>query len=250
MNDLKKNRTMRAPLSFSSLFAAMVLTGCGGGMEGTGAGPSYQLSYLPERISPDLPKTLLRGAELPPPQQENPDLVGGNMNFSSRMDDVDSVPSPAWREIITGLENSQSTRLSVEVNSTIIDSAFDDIRELCVDKLIDCTIPSDQISVKVTQEMINRFIELTTNWLEGLPSEILAILETDLRIELELESVDVITVLTAQLTLLLDSEVVFGETRYSQLDGAPYDHSVQTLLSNERTMGEEFVLTLWQDQEF
>ncbi|MFK7997285.1 MAG: hypothetical protein AB8B87_24365, partial [Granulosicoccus sp.] len=37
---------------------------------------------------------------------------------------------------------------------------------------------------------------------------------------------------------------------YSQLDGAPYDHSVQTLLSNERTMGEEFVLTLWQDQEF
>ncbi|MFK7996570.1 MAG: hypothetical protein AB8B87_20700, partial [Granulosicoccus sp.] len=247
MNDLKKNRTMRA---FLSVLVTLGLAGCGGGTEGTGAGPSYQLSYLPERISPDLPKTLLRGAELPPPQQENPDRVGGNKNFSSRMDDVDSVPSDVWYSMRLGLAETQSTRLGAEVNSMIIDSAFDDIRELCVDKLIDCTIPSDQLNVKVTQEMINRFIELGTNWLGSLPPEFLANLETNLRIELELESVDAITVLTAQLTSLLNSEVVFGETRYSQLDGAPYDHSVQTLLSNERTMGEEFVLTLWQDQEF
>ncbi|MFK7859166.1 MAG: hypothetical protein AB8B64_10105 [Granulosicoccus sp.] len=104
--------------------------------------------------------------------------------------------------------------------------------------------------MKLTQDVINRFVDLAIVWIESLPPEHLARLESDLENVLALENVDAVQVATAQITLLLDSEVVLSETRYSQLDGAPYDHSVQTILTNESTPSGEFFVLSWQGQEF
>ncbi|MFK8082051.1 MAG: hypothetical protein AB8B97_17325 [Granulosicoccus sp.] len=93
MYDQNINRTMWASLWVLSVFAAMILAGCEGGIKGTGSGPkdeiydAYQLRNLPERISPDIPKTLIQGVEPAPSQPENQDTIEEEMRFSSRMDD-------------------------------------------------------------------------------------------------------------------------------------------------------------------
>lgn len=243
MNYLKKIRTMRSLISLLSGFVAMCIAGCEGGMIGTGTGPStetYTLTNLPERVSPDIPKTLLRGEELSPSESGSLDVLQVENYISPRMDEFNSGKAEGWRQINGELVFASLMRVSVEINSTIIDMAFDDILNTCADQLLGCTIPADQIKVKLTQDVINRFIAIVTDLVESLPPYYWT----------EDQNVDGVSLVKEQFTSLLNSNVVLGETHYSQLDGAPYSHSVQTFLKRQAASDERFTVLLWHDEEF
>ncbi|MFK7861445.1 MAG: hypothetical protein AB8B64_21695 [Granulosicoccus sp.] len=157
--------------------------------------------------------------------------------MSSRMDDIDAAISNGWRGLNAELVEASVLRVKAGINSTIIDIAFDDIQTWCENQAIDCIIPSDQIKVKLTQDVINRFIELVTDLLENLPPDYLP---DDLL-------QDMVAVTNEQFTLLLNTEVVLGETHYSQLDGAPYDYSVQADLYREPASDELFATLIWPE---
>lgn len=243
MNYKKKIKEKRWFLSFVSVFVAMTMAGCGGGMIGTGTGPesvtdTYQLQNLPERISPAIPKTHLRGEELLPSQPENADAMEEKLNIASRMEGMNSEKSAGWVAINEQLLLANLLRVNAESNATIIDIAFDEIRDRCVNQPIDCTIAGDQIKVKLTQSVINRLIEIVTDWAESLPPDSLV------------QDERLVALIREQYSSLQDSEVVLGETVYSQLDGAPYDHSLQTSLKRRATLDEEFAVLLWKDEDF
>ncbi|MFK7995827.1 MAG: hypothetical protein AB8B87_16950 [Granulosicoccus sp.] len=250
VNCREKYRTIRGALPFLSVLAAISLSGClqgsevvetEGGVIGSGGGPTagiYELKNLPSRISPDIPKTLLKGEELAPSQPENRDVV--KEKISTRMVDGNFGKAEGWRRMNAQLEESSLMRVNAEINSTIIDIAFDDIQAMCEDQPMNCTIPADQVKVKLTQNVINRLIEVSKDWVESLPSETLN----------DFERMDAAALITEQFTSLLDSEVVLGETDYSQLDGAPYHHSVRTFLKRSAVSDPDFTSLLWKDEEF
>jgi len=69
MNHLKINRAVGISLPLVLGMLMLSLPGCDGGMVGTGSGPTstaYELEHLPKRISPEIPKTLLKGDEVTP----------------------------------------------------------------------------------------------------------------------------------------------------------------------------------------
>ncbi|MFK7860221.1 MAG: hypothetical protein AB8B64_15475 [Granulosicoccus sp.] len=244
MNYSKKIRTTRASLTFISVFVAMSLAGCEGGMIGTGPASgkyeAYQLENLPDRISPDIPKTIFRGEDLTPSQPKNLDVIEEKTKISSRMNEIPLGKSEGWFEMNDDLFFASLVRVNAESNATIIDIALNEIRERCADQLIDCTIPGNQIKVKLTQDVVNRLIELFADWAESIPPHILG----------EDEGVDAAALIKEQFTLIVDSEVVLGETHYSQLDGAPYDHSVRTFLKRGATLNALFDFLLWEGEQF
>jgi len=48
---------------------------------------------------------------------------------------------------------------------------------------------------------------------------------------------------------LLNTEIVLGETHYTQLDGAPYDHAVRTFI-NRGPEATEFGIPIWRNETF
>jgi len=158
MKYIKPSRRQSILTPGLSALLALSMIGCDGGMIGTGAGPTttdpiYELEYLPNRISPDIPETL-QNSEEPPPSVNSKDS-----DFSLRNQDDERQKSGGWRELATELTQVAVARFEIELNTAIIDLAFDRILDECGEQLIDCIIPADQIRVTVTQDVVNRWLD-------------------------------------------------------------------------------------------
>lgn len=136
-------------------------------------------------------------------------------------------------------------RFEIQLNTAIIDLAFDDIVNACGDQLIDCTIPADQIQVTVTEGLVNR-------WLNQYLAKARSI-TTVFGAEVVAES---IRSTNAEIKSMLNNDVILGETHYSQLDGSPYQHVVRTSLRNDEDKvvedyplfsGEEIFTARWHE---
>lgn len=249
---------------FASGFPALLafsLIGCDGGMIGTGSGPKgpiyepngpiYELENLPKRISPDLPKTLLNGEELTPPASPEHNRI--EPRISPRNSDSDSGKSYGWIELTRELNRVAETRLLIEINATIVDLAFDEILNECAEQLLDCTIPADRIRVTMTQDVVNRLLKLVVEWAESrlsysadsnISDDGVIFGPVNVTLHDNSESVEVEK---ANFASLLNKEVVLGETHYSQLDGAPYNHAIRTIIKHQ---GGEYNLVEWTDVDF
>ncbi|MFK7996473.1 MAG: hypothetical protein AB8B87_20210 [Granulosicoccus sp.] len=247
MNYLESVRALRAVLLCLSVALLITLSACEGGMIGTSAGPApkpdpYYLRYLPERISPDLPNDVIRG-ERPTPEQSdimenesNPMPRVKESNLMPRMNDTSEPRARGWEELNQYIGVMVRGRIIHEGNATIVDLAYDDIRTACDDQLADCTIPEDQIRVSLTQDVIDRLINLYTAWVS------ISIYETDEAREFALSGIKRV------FTSLLDTDVVLGETRYSQGGDMPYDHSVQTTLKRQAFQGDLLGWVDWDNE--
>lgn len=224
------------------LIALPLLGGCDGGLIGTGTGP-YKLENLPDRISPDIPKTILKGNELTPLEpkiQEQTESTEQIERISPQSKNVDTDRSVAWTELQEELNSIAFMRLQAQSNATIIDLAFNDIVNKCSEQLLDCIIPENLVSVTMTEAVVLRLTNLYTNWASSVshPEDYVE------------EGEKLVNMLEKSLTSLLGKKIMFGETRYSQLDGAPYSHSVKTSLKRENTQDNLFATLLWMDQDF
>lgn len=245
---------------------AVSLIGCSdsdsdGGLIGTGSGPTYELVHLPNRISPDLPKTLLKGKETSPS-----DFSDGNTKESLgslRNQIIHSGKSQGWLELNNRLGVIELTRLGIQSNATIVDLAFDDILNECAEQLLDCTIPADRIRITLTQDVVNRLIELHTDWIEStsLSSYSASVsassgVDGNVIVTTTVEEDDEVPFDTSKEKIrnffvsLLNTEVLLGETHYSQLDGAPYDHAIRTTIKRGINQSDDFSFPFWTDEEF
>ncbi|MFK8082585.1 MAG: hypothetical protein AB8B97_20090 [Granulosicoccus sp.] len=236
----------RVVLLFLSMTAVLHLTGCEGGIIGTGTSPTrevYQLESLPDRIGPDIPKTIFKGEERTPLvsiDSENSIVHANGLNLSSRSDDSLSEKSEGWIQTSYELFLANYVRLLAASNATIIDLAFEDILESCAMQLLDCTVPDDRIRVTITQEVVNRLIDLHTEWAQSVPPHILT---TE-------EGVDLMASINTGFSSLLNTEVVFGETQYAQLGGSPYNHSLKTFLKRGGQLVDDVAFLRWVDEAF
>jgi len=235
------------------------LIGCSeGGMIGTGSGPTdsnlnpvpipnsdpdldavYELENLPNRISPDIPETL-QNDEVPTPSDNKK-----RTNFSPRKEDTEPQQAGLLYELNTELTGVAGMRFSIELNTAIIDLAFDDIVNECEAQLLDCTIPANRIRVTVTQDVVNRWLNQFIRFARSLTTTI------------SYEVVgEYIRSTNAEIKSMLNKEVVLGETHYSQLDGAPYEHAIRTSLKNDEDKidndyslfpGEEIFSARWHE---
>jgi len=220
-----------------ALIALLLLAGCEGGLVGTGTGPTaetseasepYELKNLPDRISPDIPRTILTGEDKNTTPKENANRTVARRNLARVMSIESPTKALGWQEMNSELIFVNYIRTLAKSNATFVDLAFDDIREQCAQQLVDCSLPSGTIRVTVTQDVVNRLIDLQTEWAESLS----ALFAEDADIVLWDEN-DFANSIKDQFTALLGTEVVFGETSYSQLGGAPYDHIVSTFLQRK-----------------
>jgi len=134
MHYTKPHKFIRGPLVGLCSLLSLSLIGCDGGLIGTGSGPDesvYELENLPERISPDVPKTLFRGEELPPP--DNLNEKNKEVSALRRSEDEGSDKSEGWQAFTGDISTWSSLRLGIEINATIVDLAFDDIVNECAD---------------------------------------------------------------------------------------------------------------------
>lgn len=135
-------------------------------------------------------------------------------------------------------------RANAEINALIIDVAFEDILTQCENRPVECIIPSDQIKVKLTQDVINRLIEIVFDWAQSYPPDIF-------RLQGEETTTDSVIVIRGQFASLLDSDVVLGETHYSRLDGSPYDHSVRLFSMRRQAVSDQiFRASFWVSEDF
>jgi len=195
------------------------LTACDGGLTDTEqADSTYTLKNLPSRISPDIPADLARGHELT--STDNHKEFG-----SSTRDHIDEGDRTfGWYELNMHLSTVALERFRMQAYSTLVDLAFDDILKECTEQLIDCTISAGRINVTVTQDVVNRLQLLHTEWKQGLSYD-------DQESFFSEEDGFPNGLIATGFESLLNTELKFGETRYSQLDGAPYDHLVKTSIS-------------------
>lgn len=246
MNKFKIYKSSSALVYGGSVVLALSLIGCSdGGMIGTGSGPthstydSYQLKNLPNRISPDIPKTLQNEEALPPSDSEK------GWNVALRNVEIEPEKSGGWRELSSELTQVAVMRFQVELNTAIIDLAFDEIVNQCGQQLIDCIIPADQIRITVDQSLVNRWLNQHAAKAQSL--------STTFGAEVVAES---IRSARAEINAMLNNDVVLGEIHYSRLDGAPYDHVVRTRFRTEKEttpdgyplfMVEEIFTARWHD---
>jgi len=239
MNNVKSYRSKSKAVTVFYALAVLNMIGCNGGMIGTGSGPTnsiYEFEHLPDRISPDMPETLQNDDALPPsednkgfdfsPRIQSDEAIplsqqNNGFDISSRNQNDEPEQSGGWRALARELTQVAVTRFEIELSSAIIDLAFDTIVKECAEKLIDCTIPADQIRVTVTQELVN-------HWLNDHVA-VAQSLSTVYGVDIVAESIEQTNV---EINSMLNNEVVLGETHYSQMDSAPYDHVVRTSLSN------------------
>jgi len=218
MNYLKSYRSKRSVVPSFSALLVLGIIGCDGGMIGTGSGPAnsvYELEHLPNRISPDIPDTLKNDDALPPSEETK------ESDISPRMTEDEPQESGGWYKLASELTQVAVTRFEIELNTAIIDLAFDEIVQECEEKLVDCTIPAGQIRVTVTQELVNRWLDDYVAKAQSITISFGAdVVAASIKGTIE------------EINSMLDNEVVLGETHYSQLDGAPYDHVVRTSVSN------------------
>lgn len=252
----------KSPRAFApglSTLLVLGIIGCDGGMIGTGSGPVnsiYELENLPKRISPDIPKTLLKGEELAPSDNTNNDTK--ERDVSQRDQIINSDKSQGWAALNDKLSLVAFLRLNVESNATIIDLAFDDILIECAEQLLDCTIPADRIRVTITQDVVNRLVQLHTDWAQSTPSfsvsgqssGTVGDVSTTISVSVEEQDVGLSEMIETQFNSLVNTEVVLGETHYSQLDGAPYDHAIRTFIKRGADQSDEFSFLRWADEDF
>lgn len=232
MNYLKSRKTARVYAPSLSALLLLGGIGCDGGLIGTGSGPVYELEHLPERISPDIPETLK--SDINPGQSTSSTDSENRSSDLLRTMDVTDLFSIGWLDLNIRFLTVDYYRLFIETNSIIVDLAFDDILNECAEQLLDCTIPADQIRVTITPEVVNRLIELNSDWRDRIHSTFdIDFTETDTE---NLENSN--AMLNAYLQSLLNKEVVLGETHYSQLDGAPYNHAITTELKRGPGIGD------------
>ncbi len=226
-NNMQVLRNYRSTLNrkhYSILAMLLLLAGCEGGIVGTGSGPKdttiYELKELPERISPDIPKHLETYPEdstddsrkLPTINDGISSLTGFRQNNLTP-----TVRAESWEELNLELSLLAILRLDAQHSITLTDLAIDDIASRC-EQTSECVIPAGVIRVRYTQPVVNRLIKLYTDTL-GFP-------QTDQESQNEYLR-DVID----QLSQLLDSDVVFGETFYLKLGGTPYNYRLKTSLT-------------------
>jgi len=257
MRKFKTHRFVPASAPILSVLLALGLIGCDGGLNGEDSsqasstselnsadsgqggadsgqgGSGYELQYLPNRISPDMPKALLKGEDA-----TALGIVDNNtehMSGSPRNQDDEMPKSWVWQDLSEELFRVSFIRFGIESNATIVDLAFDDILIECAEQLLDCTIPADQIRITITREVVDRLTKLHTEWAEtnSLPWDTFWFMEEGFEVD-ELHQVNY--------EFLLDKEVVLGETHYSQLDGAPYDHTIRTYIKRGSDQGDDLLL--------
>jgi len=236
----KSTRVFTAALS--TLFATG-LFGCdGGGMESTGSQETgstaavsiYELENLPNRISPDFTKLLSENGALTPSENSNYDTGEG-----------ESFNRENLKYEFAGLS---LMRINHERNSMFVDLAFDDILNECSEKLLDCTIPADRIRVTITQDVVNRLIQSYTEWAESYAS--MYLFDDEEGQEVEEGVAEIVEEIKTAFGSMLDKEVALGETHYSQLDGAPYSHSVRTFIERGADQHVDAIFSFWNFENF
>jgi len=265
MNYFKTSKSTSTLVCGLSALLALSLIGCSdsesdGGLIGTGSGPTspiYELEHLPKRISPDIPKTLLKGDEITP--IDSPDGSTKESHSSMRNQIFYSGKSEGWLELNDKLGFVSLSRLGIENNATIVDLAFDDILNECAEQLLDCSIPADTIRVTITQNVVNRLIKLHTEWAETAQVFVYSVSAQssgNMTASITVEEGDSNPYNTSHEKIssffesLLNTEVVLGETRYSQLDGSPYDHVLQTTIKRGADQVDDFSFPFWRDEDF
>jgi len=246
MHKINITRTERTSRLTCGAILLLTLLGCSsddGGLVGTGTGPTtdtYELKHLPKRISPDLPESILKGDEVTPLQPASPDtnkVVGNDFRGLERMLDD---KAQGWEAINFELNLVNYMRMAAEVNTTLVDLAFDDIRLECAQQPIDCVVPSDTLRVAMTPAVVNRLIQLHSEWALSLGQFMIADGDTN----------DLIRTINETFTPMVGSEITLGETRYSQLQGAPYDHAVVTTLLRGSQPTRIFPFVRWRTENF
>jgi len=246
MCQLKIVKVKRLSLIIVSVMILLLLYGCEGGIVGTGTGPSapsYELKNLPERISPDIPKTTSEDKSTNPATPKKTDNTETSDNLSQNTREDLPERAEGWLVLNSELFFVKNKRRNTQNNVTLIDLAFDDILSECAQQSINCKIPDGKLRVTMTQKVVNRFIKQHNSWAESVSFGDEAYknrLLQDIR---------------NKFTSLLDSEVVLGETTYSRLDGSPYDHTVHTYFKrgpnddNLKPHTEEMFAAPWFDEE-
>jgi len=145
-----------------------------------------------------------------------------------------------WDQINFELNIVDYMRMGAEINTTLVDLAFDDIQAQCSQQLVDCVIPSNTLSITVTQAVVNRFIQLQTEWARSIGP---FFLNPD-------EEEALIREINTAFSELVGSDVVLGETRYSQLQGTPYNHVVDTTLLRRMDSSDIIPLIRWRTEGF
>jgi len=228
--DMSYIKSLKSTHRFAIAIATLLtlgLTGCEGGLIGTGSGPSdlaYELENLPDRISPDIPKTLSNGgvSRSADKQKEIGPTASNRHNFPT--------VSRGWGELNSELTDVATGRFYIRTYSTIVDLVFDDILNECAEQLLNCTIPADRIRVTITQDVVNRLKLIQSDWENGISA-----------VWLDHIDIDSSDLSTPSLESLLDKELVFGETHYAQLDGAPFSHHIRTTITSDAIEYDPFV---------
>jgi len=269
MNSHIKNKENSTPLIVTAVMITSILVGCEGGLVGTGLGPDtkeYQLKNLPERVSPDLPESVIKSDTTKPttpnqPDRSKPDQTPATMDTSGQEANLE-----AWNHINAQVNSVALRRLIVQENNIFVDLVFADIRKSCEQQPVGCSIPAGELQVTITQDVVNRLIRLYTEWADSVSN----IYRNELGAgwllsitdgpddplfdpladpESVLDRVDTTQAITDRFTALLNTEVVFGKTEYSQLGGTPYDHDITTSFKFETVEHNNGLRVRWREDD-
>jgi len=246
MKNQKLRSMQRACLPVAIVSSLLLLYGCSSDSGTAQENNQYELKNLPKRISPDMPTQVLKG-EGGGTQDQTRKITNQQLNktLPRGIRNAMETKSLGWLEMNVELHMLNLMQVLAKSNATFIDVALDDILKQCAQTLINCSIPSDTIRVKMTPDVINRLTDLHVEWAKSLS----ALFAEEEEFQSTLEQ-DIVQGIEDQLNALQGTEIVFGETSYSRLSGAPYDHVISTELKREADYENDFFYVDWQDEKF
>lgn len=201
MNTHKRNPSLVFILVH--LLLASLLSGCEGGMVGSGTGPknnpqlnNLQLRHLPSRIGPRLPKSLTHGRQPNSSNKRQRNLA----HSGSRSLSADS--SQNWRTLSPAFTTLDAQRLITQSELIVLDSIFENISTRCSDMQVDCEVLSENLAATLNSEVMDNLTNLQQS---GFSSESIA------QAGLDLEA-------------LRGTQLALGRVQYSRGHSTKYGH--------------------------